>query len=104
MNQDYQNLYQSGKSQMNRDPNPQTLTQAAPSQPGNTLYSYCRVKRNSKLVPVSIVVTVLEGVIISLLVATTGATLWTSVFIGGFFSAMFAFIFWLAYRYQAGAA
>ena len=104
MNQDYQNLYQSGKSQMNRDPNPQTLTQAAPSQPGNTLYSYCRVKRNPWLVPVAVVVTGIEGVIITLLVATTGASLWTSVFIGGFFSAMFAFIFWLAYRYQAGAA
>ena len=104
MNQDYQNLYQSGKSQMNRDPNPQTLTQAAPSQPGNTLYSYCRVKRNPWLVPVAVVVTVLEGVIISLLVATTGVTLWTSVFIGGLISAMFAFICWLAYRYQAGAA
>ena len=104
MNQDYQNLYQSGKSQMNRDPNPQTLTQAAPSQPGNTLYSYCRVKRNPWLVPVAVVVTGIEGVIITLLVATTGASLWTSVFIGGFFSAMFAFIFWIAYRYQAGAA
>ena len=104
MNQDYQNLYQSGMSNQNRDPNPQTLTQAAPSQPGNTLYSYCRVKRNSKLVPVSIVVTVLEGVIISLLVATTGATLWTSVFIGGLISAMFAFLFWYAKRVQTGSA
>ena len=104
MNQDYQNLYQSGKSQMNRDPNPQTLTQAAPSQPGNTLYSYCRVKRNPWLVPVAVVVTVLEGVIITFLVATTGATLWTSVFIGGFFSALFAFLFWYAKRVQTGSA
>ena len=104
MNQDYQNLYQSGKSQMNRDPNPQALTQAAPSQPGNTLYSYCRVKRNPWLVPVGVVVTVLEGVIITLLILSAGVSLLRTLFIGGFFSAMFAFIFWIAYRYQAGAA
>ena len=104
MNQDYKNLYQSGKSQLNQDPNPNTLTQAAPNQPNHAFYSYCRVKINPWLVPFAVVVTVLEGVIITFLVATTGATLWTSVFIGGFFSALFAFIFWYAKRVQTGSA
>ena len=104
MNQDYQNLYQSGKSQLNREPNPQLLTKAAPDQSGHALYSYCRVKRNPRLVPVAVVVTVFMGVIPALLFMTADVSLWRAVFIGGFFSAMFAFIFWLAYRYQAGAA
>ena len=74
------------------------------NQSVNAFYNYCRVKRSAKLVPVSVAVTVLEGLIITLLVLAAGVKLWRAVFIGGFFSALFAFICWLAYRLQKGTS
>ncbi len=104
MNQDYQNLYQSGMSNQNQNTAPQTLTKAAPNQPNHAFYSYCRVKINPWLVPFAVVVTVLTGLIITLLVLTAGVSLLRAVFIGGFFSAVFAFLFWYAKRVQTGSA
>ncbi len=74
-----------------------------PNQPGHALYSYCKVKRNPRLVPVAVAVTVFEGVIITLLILSAGVTLGRALFIGGFFSALFAFVFWYAKRLQTGA-
>ena len=94
-------------SQLNRDPNTDPNTwnkgEVAPDQPVHAMYSYCKVKRDPRLVPVAVVVTVLEGVLITLLVLTAGVSLLRAVFIGGFFSALFAFIFWYAKRVQTGA-
>ncbi len=104
MNQDYQNLYQSGMSDQSRNPNPQTLTKAAPNQPGHPLYSYCIVMRAPKLGPVPIVVTVLVGLILMLLFAALGESLLTAVAIGGLVSAVFAFLSWIACRLRSGSA
>ena len=94
-------------SQLNRDPNTDPNTwnkgEVAPDQPVHAMYSYCKVKRDPRLVPVAVVVTVLEGVLITLLVLAAGVSLLRAVFIGGFFSALFAFIFWYAKRVQTGA-
>jgi hypothetical protein len=74
------------------------------NQLSQAFYSYCKVERVPRLGAVPVVVTVLEGLIITLLIAAVGVRLWRAVFIGCFFSALFAFICWFAYRYQTGAA
>lgn len=45
-------------------------------QISNALNKYCIVVRKPKLGPIPIVVTVLEGVVITLLMAATGMNLW----------------------------
>ena len=60
--------------------------------------------RVPKLGAVPVVVTVLEGLIITLVIAALGVRLLTAVVIGASVSAVFAFLCWLAYRYRAGAA
>ena len=79
--------------------NEQQLNQAS-----QALYSYCKVMRVPKLGIVPVVVTVLEGLIITLVIAALGERLLTAVIIGASVSAVFAFLCWLAYRYRAGAA
>ena len=79
--------------------NEQQLNQAS-----QALYNYCKVMRVPKLGVVPVVVTVLEGLIITLVIAALGERLLTAVIIGASVSAVFAFLCWLAYRYRAGAA
>ena len=79
--------------------NEQQLNQAS-----QALYSYCKVMRVPKLGIVPVVVTVLEGLIITLVIAALGERLLTAVIIGVSVSAVFAFLCWLAYRYRVGAS
>ena len=73
-------------------------------QASQALYSYCKVMRVPKLGAVPVVVTVLEGVAITLVLAVTGMRLWMAVAIGALASALFSFLCWLAYRYRVGAS
>lgn len=92
-------------SQFNQEPyvagimNVQQLDQIS-----SALYSYCKVMRVPKLGAVPIVVTVLEGLIITLVIAALGGTLLIAVVAGALVSAVFAFLCWLVYRYRAGAS
>ena len=74
------------------------------NQISRALYSYCKVMSVPKLGEVPIVVTVLEGLIITLVIAALGERLLTAAVIGASVSAVFTFLCWLAYRYRAGAA
>ena len=69
-----------------------------------TLYSYCKVMRAPKLGAVPVVVTVLEGLILTLVFVALGERLLTAVVIGISVSAVFTFLCWLAYRYRVGAS
>ena len=79
--------------------NEQQLNQAS-----QALYSYCKVMRVPKLGIVPVVVTVLEGLIITLVIAALGERLLTAVIIGASVSAVFAFLCWLVIRYRKGAS
>ena len=93
MSQYNQNFYSNGIM------NEQQLDQIS-----NALYSYCKVMRVPKLGAAPVVITVLEGVIITLVIAAMGVTLWKAVLIGAIIGGLFAFICWLAYRYRVGAS
>ena len=80
------------------------MNEQQPNQLNHALYSYCKVMRVPKLGMVPVVVTVLEGLIITLVIAALGESLLTAVIIGASVSAVFTFLCWLAYRYRAGAA
>ena len=68
------------------------------------LNKYCIVVRKPKLGPIPIVVTVLEGVVITLIMAAMGMNLWKAVAIGASVGAVFAFLCWLAYRLRSGSS
>ena len=74
------------------------------NQPDQALYNYCKVMRVPKLGAAPIVITVLTGSILTLLIAALGESLLLAVAIGVSISAVFAFLFWLAYRYRVGAS
>ena len=92
-------------SQLNQNPyangmmNEQQLNQIS-----NALYSYCKVMRVPKLGAAPIVITVLAGLMATLLIAALGKSLLMAVAIGASISVVFAFLFWLAYRYRVGAS
>ena len=73
-------------------------------QLSNALYCYCKVMRVPKMGAVPVVVTVLEGLILTLVLTALGESLMTAVLIGAIVSAVFAFLCWLAYRYRVGAS
>ena len=66
--------------------------------------SYCKVMRVPKLGATPIVITVLEGLLLTLVIAVLGESLLIGVITGASVSAVFAFLFWLAYRYRVGAS
>ncbi len=68
------------------------------------LHNYCKVMRVPRLGAVPIVVTVLEGVILTLLIVAFGESIWLALAIGASVSAVFAFLCWLTYRLRAGAS
>ena len=74
------------------------------NQPDQALYNYCKVMRVPKLGAAPIVITVLTGLILTLLIAALGESLLIAVATGAIVSAVFAFLFWLAYRYRVGAS
>ena len=92
-------------SQYNQEPyttgimNGQQLDQIS-----QALYSYCKVMSVPKLGAAPVVITVLTGLIATLLIAALGESLLIAVVTGGAISAVFAFLCWLAYRYRVGAS
>ena len=92
-------------SQFNQDPyfagmmNEQQLNQLS-----SALYSYCKVMRVPKLGAAPVVVTVLEGLVLTLVITALGESLLTGVIIGVSVSALFAFLCWLVIRYRKGAS
>jgi hypothetical protein len=70
----------------------------------HALYNYCKVMREPGLGAAPIVITVLTGSILTLLIAALGESLLLAVATGAIVSAVFAFLFWLAYRYRVGAS
>ena len=74
------------------------------NQTGQALYSYCHVMREPKLGAAPILITVLEGLVLTLIITALGVKLWIAMAIGATVSAVFAFLFWLAYRYRVGAS
>ena len=66
--------------------------------------SYCKVMRVPKMGAAPIVITVLEGLILTLVIAVLGESLLIGVITGASVSAVFAFLCWLLYRYRAGAS
>ena len=80
------------------------MNQQQLDQLSNALYSYCKVMRVPKMGAAPAVITVLTGLILSLIIAALGESLLLAVAIGAIVSAVFAFLFWLAYRYRSGAS
>ena len=74
------------------------------NQISQALYSYCKVMTVPKLGAAPVVITVLTGLIAALLIAALGESIWLAVATGASISAVFAFLFWLAYRYRVGAS
>ena len=74
------------------------------NQLSNALYSYCKVMRVPKMGAAPVVITVLTGLILTLIIAALGESLLLAVAIGAIVSAVFAFLCWLAYRYRTGAS
>ena len=74
------------------------------NQPDQAFYNYCKVMRVPKLGAAPIVITVLEGLILTLVIAVLGESLLIGVITGASVSAVFAFLCWLLYRYRAGAS
>ena len=89
-------------SQLNRES--YTANGQQHNQASQALYSYCKVMRVPKLGAAPVVVTVLEGLILTLVFAALGESLSTAVAIGASVSAVFVFLCWLVYRYRTGAS
>ena len=62
------------------------------NQPDQALYNYCKVMRVPKLGAAPIVITVLTGLILTLLIAALGESLLIAVATGAIVSAVFAFL------------
>ena len=73
-------------------------------QLSHALYSYCKVMSVPKMGAAPALITILTGLIATLFFAALGESLLTAVAIGIPISAVFAFLFWLAYRYRVGAS
>jgi len=92
-------------SQLNRKTNANGIMNGQQlDQPGQALYSYCKVMRVPKLGAAPGVITVLTGLILTFIIAALGASLLLAVATGVIVSAVFVFLFWLAYRYRVGAS
>ena len=89
-------------SQLNRES--YAANEQQHNQASQALYSYCKVMRVPKLGAIPVVVTVFEGLILTLVFAALGESLLTAVAIGATVSAVFAFLCWLTYRYRVGAS
>jgi ABC-type branched-subunit amino acid transport system ATPase component len=79
-----------------------TMNEQQLDQISRALYSYCKVMSEPKMGPAPAVITVLVGVIPALLLTALGESLLTAVVVGAPLIALFAFLWWLAYRYYSG--
>ena len=97
-----------GKSIGGIAPAPETATDTPTdydqTSGSHALYSYCKVMRVPKLGAAPVVITVLTGLILTLIIAALGESLLLAVAIGAIVSAVFAFLCWLAYRYRVAAS
>ncbi len=97
-----------GKSIGGIAPAPETATDTPPdydqTSGSHALYSYCKVMRVPKLGAAPVVITVLTGLILTLIIAALGESLLLAVAIGVIVSAVFVFLCWLTYRYRVGAS
>ena len=92
-------------SQFNQEPYAtEIMNEQQLNQISQAFYSYCKVMRVPKLGAAPIVITVLTGLILTLLITALGESLLIAVAVGAIVSAVFAFLFWLAYRYRVGAS
>ena len=69
-----------------------------------SLYGYCKVMRVPRLGVVPVVITVLEGLAITLVLAALGLGIGAALAIGAAVSALFAFLCWITIRYRNGAS
>ena len=74
------------------------------NQLSHALYSYCKVMSVPKMGAAPAVITILTGLAATLLFAALGESLLTALAISAPICAVFAFLFWLAYRIRAGAS
>lgn len=92
-------------SQLNKGSNAAgIMNEQQPYQISQALYSYCKVMREPKMGAAPAVITVLTGLISFFLFSALGKSFLMAVVIGASISAVFAFLFWLAYRYREGAS
>ena len=92
-------------SQFNQNPyDTEAMNEQQLNQLSHALYSYCKVMHVPKLGAAPVVITVLTGLILTLFIAALGESLLIAVTTGAVVSAVFAFLFWLAYRYRVGAS
>ncbi len=92
-------------SQFNRDPYAAgMMNQQQFDQISYALYNYCKVMSVPKLGAAPVVITVLTGLTLTLIIAALGESLLLAIATGAIVSAVFAFLFWLAYRYRVGAS
>ena len=74
------------------------------NQANQALYNYCKVMTVPKLGAAPVVITILEGLVLTLIIAALGESLLLAVSIGASVSALFTFFCWLLYRYRVGAS
>ncbi len=92
-------------SQFNQEPNANgMMNEQQLSQISNALYSYCKVMSVPKMGAAPAVITILIGLIVTLLFVALGESLMMALAVGAPISAVFAFLFWLAYRYRVEAS
>lgn len=92
-------------SQLNQNPNTNVImNEQQYNQLSYALNSYCKVMSVPKMGPAPAVITILTGVMITLIIAALGESLLLAVAIGAVVIAVFAFLFILAYRYRVRAS
>lgn len=92
-------------SQLNQNPNINVImNEQQYNQLSYALNSYCKVMSVPKMGPAPAVITILTGVMITLVIAALGESLLLAVAIGAVVIAVFAFLFILAYRYRVRAS
>lgn len=74
------------------------------NQANQALYNYCKVMTVPKLGAAPVIITILEGLVLTLIIAALGESLLLAVSIGASVSALFTFFCWLLYRYRVGAS
>ncbi len=92
-------------SQLNQNPNTNVIMDEQQyNQLSYALNSYCKVMIVPKMGPAPAVITILTGVMITLVIAALGESLLLAVAIGAVVIAVFAFLCILAYRYRVRAS
>ena len=74
------------------------------NQISQALYSYCTVMREPKVGPLLFVIPVFVGVSVTFLFALLGEGLLLALALGGFITAIFAFLCWFACKYRREAS